>query len=137
MGITAKGQNDVLRSMQQEIERNNKKIDTALRYSGEVGVSVARNHGSYTDRTGNLRSSVGYLVHSKGNSDEVAGFTGTSEGTNEGEKAIREVAAALSSEHALVMVAGMPYAENVERRGFDVLSQGALEAERTFKELLK
>ncbi len=140
----------LLESMEAEISKINRKIDTALTYAGEAGVSVAKQQGNYEDQTANLRSSIGYLVHTKGQKDKVAGFEQfppkpTKRGNKHakrigmkvGRNTVIEIARGLSADHALVMVAGMPYAEAVERRGYDVLTRGALEAEMIFKQLIK
>ena len=43
-------------------ERAEERIFKLLSAAGEKFVEVARKSGNYTDRTGNLRSSVGYII---------------------------------------------------------------------------
>lgn len=85
---------------------------------------------SWIDQTGNLRSSIGYAVHAYGmevmSSTFVAlpGPDGSGyEGTVKGQDYIRSLAAKFSDTYALVVVAGMDYAEYVEAiKGKDVLA---------------
>lgn len=45
-----------------------------LVYLGEQAVNIAREKGSYTDRTGNLRSSIGYVISHGGKIVEMSSF---------------------------------------------------------------
>lgn len=107
-------------------------IRTALAYTGEECVKRAREDhpGNWTDRTGNLRSSIGYAVYEYGKEfirstfESVAGPTGTgSTGSAIGNEVIDSLAKEWSDTYALVVVAGMDYAEIVEDvHGRDVLA---------------
>ena len=53
---------DVHKQMQDFALRVHKATVTTLQYIGERCVAEARENGSYQDRTGNLRNSVGYVI---------------------------------------------------------------------------
>ena len=87
---------------------------------------------SWTDRTGNLRSSIGYEVFNHGEKTANYVFEQVKEGTEggkKGEELIDDLAKNYNNGVSLVMVAGMEYAEYVERKGYDVLAKTSLEAE--------
>lgn len=109
-----------------------------LSYVGERCVEQARSQGSYTDRTGNLRSSVGYVVAVDGKVTEAGQFSGNgAEGTKEGEAFARRLAAAAPHGLCLIVVAGMHYARYVEDRGYDVITSAELLARRLVPQMLK
>lgn len=105
------------------IERNTIR---ALSKLGEECVTYVRDRTpeeSWKDHTGNLRSSVGYMVLYNGEPVKQGGFKSTTapegngaQGKAEGEKFLKEVVTQISNENgfALVLVAGMNYAEKVE-----------------------
>jgi hypothetical protein len=99
---------------------------------GETFVNNARNNGSYTDRTGNLRSSVGYVILFNGLQLFDGGFvevlpTGET-GVRKGLDFIAEVAAKYPAGLVLVCVAGMHYAAAVESKGYEVITASAIMA---------
>lgn len=49
-----------------EIRKSEKDIIKKLSYIGEAAVNEARSNGDYIDRTGNLRTSVGYTILNDG-----------------------------------------------------------------------
>lgn len=123
--------NDIRKQL---IEEYNRKAVDFLRVLGEKVVKYAREDKSvarhYTDRTGNLRNSIGYVVVQDGRivAESFEGNTPASAGYESGDgKAIgsayaAEVAQTLSkSKTYLVWVAGMEYARYVEAKGFDVI----------------
>lgn len=98
---------------------------------GEEAVAYARDRAaedSWIDRTGNLRSSVGYGVYDGKAQAAASGFPqvkGGTEGPAEGRKALEGVASGLAdgARQSLVVVAGMDYASEVEAiEGKDVLA---------------
>lgn len=106
---------------------------------GEKCVNDARLLGSYTDRTGNLRSSIGYGVIDNGNIVTVAGFNQVKD-AKDGPKKGREYLDALLKENkvngpTLIVVAGMNYAKYVADRGYNVLDSAEMLAEKLVKEL--
>lgn len=103
-----------------------------MSYIGESALRKARERGSYTDRTGNLRSSTGYVLAVDGKIVTSQGF-----GKEDGLQYARELALGAPESIVLVVVAGMSYATYVSDRGYDVLDSAELEAERLADQLLK
>lgn len=131
---------DIERMLQEKIAKYEDKIVRILRFVGEKCINEAREYGSYQDRTGNLRSSIGYVVLKDGKSIEKGGFQLTKSGGNgqkEGEAFINKVISQYSKGFVLVVVAGMTYASYVEARNYNVLTSAELLAEREVPKLLK
>lgn len=115
-----------------------KVLYTTLARVGELAVNEARANGSYMDRTGNLRSSIGYIVVDNGNVVNVGEFNVVKEG-EQGARGGEEFARSLVNEISgigLIVVAGMNYAVYVETHR-NVLSSAELLAEREVPSLLK
>ena len=110
---------EVAHALAEAVEAQKGAVARWLCYVGEAAVAEAREGGSYTDRTGNLRSSVGYVVSMDGRAVQTAGFGGA------GGAAGRE----------LVVTAGMAYAAYVSARGYNVLASAELLARRMVREL--
>lgn len=110
-----------------------------LQQAGEMFVSLARNSGAYTDQTGNLRSSVGYIIGDNGRLIDD-NFHASPKGDQFG-KGIAE-GRRLAIENispkglCLIGVAGMDYAAAVEARGKDVISGSSLQVEQWLKTAL-
>lgn len=104
----------------QEIDRVNRLTLRALSYLGEKCVIEARDRSpeeSWIDRTGNLRSSIGYIIASGGEIIKYSDFAvvkNGSDGPEAGKALAEEIAKKYRSGYALVVVAGMNYAEYVE-----------------------
>ena len=65
MGVTfneAEFMQELEESMSAELEKVRRQIIRELSIIGERCINEARLKGSYTDHTGNLRSSVGYVI---------------------------------------------------------------------------
>lgn len=96
------------------------RIKSNLRELGELCVHRARQRSgedSWFDQTGNLRSSIGYAIYAYGQKQIQSAFPavlGGQEGANEGKKMVAALAREYSNAYALVVVAAMNYAENVE-----------------------
>jgi len=136
--------NDIERILREKIEKYHQKVIRILKYVGEKCINEAREYGSYQDRTGNLRSSIGYIVLKDGKPIEKGGFTHTERGTEggksgqkEGEAFINKVTSQYPKGFVLVVVAGMKYASYVEARNYNVLTSAELLAEREVPKLLK
>jgi len=118
-----------------------------LCWVGEQCVKTARNDGNYNDITGNLRSSIGYVVLENGQevsyamrqrSKQIKGSAGNGK---DGVKAGKELLEKLRGEYprgfALIVVAGMQYAVYVEEvRGKNVLISSKQYAEQLVPKLL-
>jgi hypothetical protein len=88
-------------------------------------VKEAKQLNTYTDRTGNLRSSIGYVIYSNGEKKKEQ-FT-VVKGGDEGLKTGVEMANAAAQSWATagivaVIIAGMDYALAVESKGYDVIT---------------
>lgn len=106
--------------IQTEAERVDKIVIQALSNLGDMCVTEARDRAqedSWFNQTGNLRSSVGYVVVAHGRIVKSSDF-GTvlqgSEGSRAGKSLAKELAKKYSSDYALIVVAGMNYAELIE-----------------------
>lgn len=95
---------------------------------------------SWYDQTGNLRSSIGYAVIEDGKKIIESAFSVVKEGSKgseQGRKMIDELAALYSRTYALVVVAGMEYAEYVEAmKNKDVLASTEIWAKSKINEYL-
>lgn len=130
-------------------------------YIGETCIKIAREQGDYNDITGNLRSSIGYIVLSNGTVKGGGTFeqksvspgyrTVTQNGKqvkikvggdgSAGVAAGNELLSKLKAEYpygvVLILCAGMEYAAFVENvRGKHVLIDAELEAQRLIDKLL-
>lgn len=121
MGIkSVTSQKEISGIIQAECERVEMLTLRALSYLGEQCVIEARDRPqeeSWIDRTGNLRSSVGYVIAKNGRIIDCSGFTRTlsgNEGVKVGKDLAEEIALRSGSGYVLVVVAGMNYAEHVE-----------------------
>ena len=138
MGVTVtKPDTDMKALVRSHMGRVMEAMIKRLAEIGELAVADARRSGNYTDRTGNLRSSIGYVVANNGvvvarsSFDSVRGAT---EGPQTG-LSLAESVASQSRGLVLVLVAGMHYAEYVADKGFNVLDSGRIIAERLIQQL--
>lgn len=126
------------------IEDRMNKLKHAIIYNfcaiGEKVRNEALDNGSYTDRTKNLRSSVGYIVVVDGQVYEVGSF-GKSDGSKEGKVTGQSYAQSLAGKFpngiVLIVVAGMRYASYVSAKGYNVLDSSELLAEQLVPKMLK
>lgn len=118
-----------------------------LCWVGEQCVNTARNDGNYRDITGNLRSSIGYVVLENGHEvsfsmrQRTKQFKGSEGDGKEGLKAGKDILEKIKGEHqrgyVLIVVAGMQYAAYVEEvRGKNVLISSRQYAEQLVPKLL-
>lgn len=124
------------RILQEEIVR-------ALSYLGEQCIIRIRDRSgkeSWFDQTGNLRSSIGYAVFEQGRKIIESAFNvvkNGSQGTAAGKKLIDDLASKYSETYALVVVAGMEYADYVEAmENKDVLASTELWAKQEVQRYL-
>ena len=122
--------------LMQQIERRKAAILNVFNYVGMTCVNEARINGSYRDRTGNLRSSVGYIVVQDGKIVNESAFS-LNAGGEEGAAFIKKLAAESPHRIALIVVAGMKYAKYVEALNFNVLTSAELHAQAMVPELMK
>jgi CRISPR/Cas system CSM-associated protein Csm4 (group 5 of RAMP superfamily) len=113
---------DVEKVIKDFSKKKEDEIIAAFEYLGFEYVNRSRIGGSYQDRTGNLRSSIGFIVLKDG-SIVKRHFEGKeAEGVQSQQTAAEEIATEFSNGIYLVVFAGMHYAIYVEAKGFSVLS---------------
>lgn len=135
MGITAhfKGSLDeTFKALLSEVERQ---IIESLCRVGEEAVKIAKlipPERGFHDQTGNLRSSIGYVVVKDGKPVNVSfgAVKGGHTGVNEGQRLALQIGSKQTEGYALVVVAGMNYAVYVESKGRDVLTSAEKYAEK-------
>lgn len=114
---------------------------TALNYVGLECVKEARQNGGYTDRSGNLRSSVGYVVLENGIPIKKGGFQKVLPTATEAQTTSETLVSKLSKTYntglVLVVVAGMNYAAYVEAKGYNVLNSAETLANKIVPKILK
>lgn len=110
------------------VDRAEERIYRLLQRAGEEFVKIARKKGNYKDRTGNLRSSIGYVIVKDGdilteNYEQSTEGTDKQTGIREAKRLVSELASVYSDGWVLVGVAAMPYAVYVEAiHNLDVIS---------------
>lgn len=135
MGITAnfKGNIDAtFKALLAEVERQ---IIESLCRIGEEAVKLAKlipPERGFNDQTGNLRSSIGYVVVKDGKPVNVSfgAVKGGHTGVNEGQRLALQIGSKQTEGYALIVVAGMNYAVHVESKGRDVLTSAEKFAEK-------
>lgn len=148
--------------LDKNVKNAHKVIINALAYIGETAVKTARENGRYNDITGNLRSSIGYVVLSDGkpvvggNFDAVPVAAGKrtvkrpdgsvqtikvggdgSEGQKQGKELLKKLQSKYPWGIVLIVVAGMNYAAYVEfNKDKDVLHSAEQVADALLLKLL-
>lgn len=124
----------------QQVER----ITSALIYNlcavGEQVLNRARSTNSYKDQTGNLRSSVGYVVAVDGEVVQSSSFEVVkdgADGSRDGKSYALDLVKQFPGGIVLIVVAGMNYASYVSAKGYDVLDSSEVLADRLVPEILK
>lgn len=120
------------------------KLIKTLQYAGEYFVKTARKSGKYIDHTGNLRSSIGYVICNDGDiviaDFELSPKKGTDKGKGKREAEMLALAVAKTHNRGLVLigVAGMKYAAYVEAiEGKDVISGAYIGTEDELRKILE
>jgi hypothetical protein len=141
MGIRANfNMSDIHAFMQNKITNLENNIIQSLSYLGEQCVNNCKTNRGYLDQTGNLNSSIGYIIVANGSAIRQSGFEVVKEGQkgkSEGENLARELATKYSTGFALIVVAGMDYAFFVENGGRNVLTSGELYAKKQMPKIIK
>lgn len=113
-----------------------------LQAGGEKFIEIARKNGSYKDQTGNLRSSIGYVVTKDGevvieNFKESDKGSDKATGRFKGRRLAIDISLSYPEGYVLVGVAGMEYAAAVEARGYEVASGGNTQCEKYLREAVR
>lgn len=103
-----------------------------LQALGESLAAYAKEHRTYTDRTGNLTNSIGYAV---ARGKELVAHSGIDQPGAASEAAMRAVMQMIANgqnSYSVIVVAGMNYAAYVEAKGYNVLLPAELKARTDF-----
>ena len=126
----------------QMLERIEQAITSRLQYIGETFVNNARNKnrsdGGFGDVTGNLRSSIGYIVLKDGKrvSENLKQTAKGSEGVATAKKIFNELKVKFNKGFVLIVIAGMDYAAALESKNKDVITGSSLIAEQDLREAI-
>lgn len=131
---------DIKKLFDKLAERAEFVIMDLLQRTGEEFVKIARLEGNYIDHTGNLRSSIGYVIVKDG---EIIGKdfklsekkgSDKQTGRREGEQLAMDLVKTFSKGYVMIGVAGMKYAVFVEAmENKDVLTRAADKADDFIK----
>lgn len=148
MGVRIQGFDGMMASLNAKGQRIVELFLAELDYLGLRAVRYIRGRTaeeSWMDQTGNLRSSIGYIVVRDGEIRERGGFetvggprrgTAPADGSREGMGYAERLAADYPSGYALIVVAGMEYAAYVEAMdNKDVLAGGEIFLKREVRKL--
>lgn len=128
-------QSAVENHLKQQLERREKAIINAYFYVGENCLIEARTGGTYTDRTGNLRNSIGYKIVKDGKIIGSGGFDG--EEGKQGEAFAMKVIKKFPKGIALIVTTGVNYAGYVSAMGYNVLDSSELLAKKLIPQIMK
>ena len=141
MGITQKTPAaEIDAYIEQQVERMTNALIYNLQFIGEKCLNAARETNSYKDRTGNLRSSLGYVIILDGKIKYQSDFEVVMQGDSGAKSGIqyaKEVARQFPEGIVLIVVAGMNYASLVSATGRDVLDSAELLADKLVPQILK
>lgn len=141
MGITLKTpEAEIDAYIQQNVERMTDAVIYNLQHIGEACLNTARETKSYKDRTGNLRSSLGYVIVVDGKIKYQSNFEVIMQGESGAKSGLqyaKKVARQFPEGIVLIVVAGMKYAAYVSATGRDVLDSAELLADKLVPQILK
>lgn len=128
---------DIMKDVRAKIENIDEFIISKLNYVGLEFVRNARVKADFTDHTGNLRSSIGYIILKNGNVVSE-NFEESKKGSDKATGKERGFEYAMSIQESfigfvLIVVAGMEYAVFVESNGKDVITGSSMLAEDDLK----
>lgn len=107
---------------------------------GDYGYRLAVERGNYQDRTGTLRSSIGYGVVANGRLVKSGGFQqflSGSAGVSTGKDRLNELVSEVKRGYiALIFVAGAEHAMYVESMGYDVMTFSEIECYHKAEEMI-
>jgi len=119
--------------IKQKIEAYKKVCRRRVEFACRDAVNAARNSDAksrdWKDQTGNLRSSIGYVISENGTivgSSAFAAVKEGGEGSSKGRTLAQSLAASGSGDMNAVVVAGMHYAKYLAAKGYDVLDSAEI-----------
>lgn len=130
---------DIEKLLNERKKRIEQAVLLRLQRIGEQFVTNARDNANFTDRTGNLRSSIGYVIMKDGK-QLFSNFQQVSKGksgVSVAKEVAKEAAANFPTGYVLICVAGMDYAAAVESKGYDVITSSSIAAENSLKMAVK
>lgn len=129
---------DITDALNEHRKRIEEVVLLNLQRIGEEFVVQARDTDTYKDRTGNLRSSIGYVILRNGTQiTENFESRGGPNGVDTAKAVIDEAKAKFPHGFVLIGVAGMDYAAAVESRGLDVITSSSIQAEVSLKDAIE
>lgn len=131
---------EIDRYTEERLERLQTALIRTLQYIGETVLNRARSTNSYKDQTGNLRSSIGYVIAVDGRVVYQSDFKTVKsgqDGTEQGAAFAKKLVRRFPKGVCLLVVAGMEYAVHVKNKGYDVLDSSELLADRLVPSMLK
>lgn len=131
---------DIDRFYEKFTDKADGKMYDMLVFAGEEAVKRARDEGKYNDITGNLRSSIGYVILKGGRiiKENYEVRAGGEKGEEAAQRLVKTLARQFNQGFGLIIVAGMDYAvfvENMENK--DVLSGAVIGTEKYIRETLE
>lgn len=126
--------------IEEQMKRKINALVYYFKYVGEQCLNAARQSQAYKDRTGNLRSSLGYVLAMDGKIIEQSTFEVVSNGAAGAKSGIqyaKEIIRQYPEGIVLVVVAGMQYAVHVAALKGDVLDSAELLADKLVPQILK
>jgi hypothetical protein len=121
-------------------QRQERAILRRLKKIGEEAINTARISRRYHDQSGNLTSSIGYVVLRRGSIVKMAGFDKTKEGdegVRQGEILATSLAKDYPHDFALIVVAGMDHAAYVEVKGLRGMTAAELQSKASIEQFVK
>lgn len=117
--------------MTEKIEKLEEAIEFEfIQVLGPATTTHAKSYSTFKDQTGNLRSSIGFILAKNGAVIDEGGFKqvngpegNTGEGLRKGRAYAEELARSSGRGYVLIVVAGMNYAGYVEAKGYNVLTE--------------
>lgn len=133
---------DVERMIREKADRIDKAILSRLQYIGEKFVNNARKNHTYLDQTGNLTSSIAYIIlkdgsRKKDNYKKSEKGSGGERGLTAAKAMIEELKVKFPKGYVLICVAGMDYAASVESKGKDVITASSIAAKKDLENAVK
>lgn len=130
---------DLIKQVTDKQKRVDDAIYMRLRRIGLQFVRDARIKADFTDRTGNLRSSIGFIITRNGRvmvQDFETAKRGTDKATGVAKGLMVAKEESLAYGWVLIVVAGMEYAAAVESKGYDVITGSSIEAKASLKQAI-